>query len=436
MKKKLMALLSLVLVIAMALSACGAPAESEAPAGDTSTPDAETPATDEEPEAPSGETKELLLWLPPFGTEDTFDLEYWSEATADWATENNVDLSIEITPWSGYGEKYLTGFSSGAGPDVGYMYSEMIGDFIDMGAIQTIDSNFSQEEIDNYIYWDNGMIKGGQYGLPFIVGNARLIFVNMDIMEQAGVTELPTTWDEFVDTLLQVKENVPDVMPFAQNWADTSIGSLNTIYYPFMWQAGGLTFDENGEIALTSNDGAVEAAQFVYDLMHVHGVVTEASLGLTTTSDEFKAGNLAMHYQSASFAKQIEDMNWDFIPSLTNETDAIWIASDVLVMSAATEDAALTASLMKHITSAPVMEGFHTELSPYPPITKDAAYIDTERFKPVYEDMTEYLRSLPVADNAYTISDTLYKNLQLMIQDSMTPEEAIQATVDYANSLG
>ncbi|MDD4422895.1 MAG: sugar ABC transporter substrate-binding protein, partial [Eubacteriales bacterium] len=57
------------------------------------------------------EKSDLLLWLPPFASGNTLDQSFWEDTLAPWAEKNNVNLSIEITPWSGYEEKYLTGFA-------------------------------------------------------------------------------------------------------------------------------------------------------------------------------------------------------------------------------------------------------------------------------------------------------------------------------------
>ena len=81
----------------------------------------------------------------------------------------------------------------------------------------------------------------------------------------------------------------------------------------------------------------------------------------------------------------------------------------------------LAASLIKYITSAEVMAKFHTEIAPFPPITRDEAYNDDERFKEMYED-AEHLHTLPVANGAFKVMDTLYKNLQLMMLGDLSPQ--------------
>ena len=103
-------------------------------------------------------------------------------------------------------------------------------------------------------------------------------------------------------------------------------------------------------------------------------------------------------------------------------------------MNAAGNNKEMAAELMKHITSPAIMEKFHSELSAFPPINKSEKYLDNERFASIYEN-EETLHTLPVAPNSYKVMDSLYKNLQLMMLGDLTPEQAIQQTVDYAGNV-
>ena len=187
------------------------------------------------------------------------------------------------------------------------------------------------------------------------------------------------------------------------------------------------------------NDAAVKAARFLYDLKFKYGVLPEESMALVGTEvrNQFIEGNIAIASMDAKSGTVLTDagVNWDFIPSLEDETRATWIASDALIMNSASQNKELAASLIKYITSAEVMAKFHTEIAPFPPITRYEAYNDDERFKEMYED-AEHLHTLPVANGAFKVMDTLYKNLQLMMLGDLSPEEAIQNTVDYAESIG
>lgn len=390
----------------------------------------------------SGKTTELKLWLPPFASDDSgaLDKQFWEKTLKPWTEKEKVKLNIEITPWGNYEEKYLTGFSSGQGPDVGYMYLEMYNDFIDMGALADLDKYITKEDRDNYLYLDKGFIKGHQYAIPFVVGNARLLFFNMDIMKKAGVTELPKTWDDLVQVLEKVKNaNLPGIMPFAGEWAGPSIGALNNLYYPYLWQAGGELYNKEGtKVTLMDNNAAVEAAQFIHDLKFKYKVLPDETMSMQDTElrSQFAAGHIACASMQASVAKTLDEnkINWDFVPSLKKEKKAIWISADSLIMNAKSKDPAKAMDLIRDITSAANMEKFHTELASFPPIRKDEKYVDNPRFKSVYADSKD-LHTLYVAKGSSKVMDKLFKNLQLMMLGDLKPEEAIQQTVDFANTI-
>lgn len=435
--KKVLGVLLVTAMTSISLLGCGKGENGETSAAASSV----SSDADSTKGADKGEKANLLLWMPPFGTGDSLDKEFWTKTLEPWAEENNVKLSIEITPWGNYEEKYLTGFSSGEGPDVGYMYLEMFNDFIEMGTLADVDSYFTQEEKDNYLYFDQGNMKGGQYAIPFIVGNARIPYFNIDILKAAGITELPKTWDELTQVLVQVKEaNLGNVIPFAQEWADPAIGALNNIYYPYLWQAGGDIYNKDGsKVALMDNGAAVEAAQFLYDLKFKYGVLTDESLALSgdDVRTQFCEDRIAVASMDAKSAGVLTDagINWSFIPSFEKETKATWVASDALIVSNACKNKELAVKLIKYMTSAPVMSSFHKEIAGFPPITKDEEYNDNPVFKDMYETQNEYLHTLPVANGSFKVMDTLYKNLQLMMLGDLTPEEAIQKTVEYSESI-
>ena len=155
----------------------------------------------------SGKEK-LTFWFPTFAAADgeVTDEEFWNEKMDVFEEENNCEVKVEIIPWDNYEEKYLTGVNSNDSPDVGYLYMEMFYDYIDMGALSDIDKYFTDEEKDNYLYYDLGNIQGKQYALPVIVGNPRILTANMDILKQAGIERVPATWDELKEACQAVKK--------------------------------------------------------------------------------------------------------------------------------------------------------------------------------------------------------------------------------------
>lgn len=141
MKKKLVAVLTATTIVAGMLSGCGQSEEKSA----------------------NGKEK-ITFWFPTFSAVDAEigDQEFWEGQMEAFEKENNCEVSVEIIPWDNYEEKYLTGTTSDDGPDVGYMYMEMFYDYIEQGTLTDIDEYFTDEEKENYLYYDLGNILEGQ----------------------------------------------------------------------------------------------------------------------------------------------------------------------------------------------------------------------------------------------------------------------------------
>ena len=375
----------------------------------------------------------LNFWFPTFASADgeVSDEEFWTEALAPWEEENDCDVNIGIVPWDSYEEKYLSGTTSKDGPDVGYMYMEMFYDYIDNGVLTDIDGYFSDEEKANYLYYDLGNILGGQYALPVVVGNPRIMIANMDILKEAGVDAVPTNTEEFLAACKAVKENT-DKTPFLQDWGNAHYGSMNEIFWPFFWGNGGEIVDEEGNLTIDTEAG-VKTAEFLKSLLD------EGYLPATCTSNDdviepFKNGDVAMIYVASSNALRIDNINWDYVAVVKGEQAAkTFVAADCLVMFESCENKELAASLMKYVTSAKVMSDFHKRVSEQPPITADEEYSGDERFATLFTENGDNFVSLPVFKGAASMYDYLFKNLQSMMLGEMEPAEVLADTTTYYN---
>ena len=375
----------------------------------------------------------LNFWFPTFASADgeVSDEEFWTEALAPWEEENDCDVNIGIVPWDSYEEKYLSGTTSKDGPDVGYMYMEMFYDYIDNGVLTDIDGYFSDEEKANYLYYDLGNILGGQYALPVVVGNPRIMIANMDILKEAGVDAVPTNTEEFLAACKAVKENT-DKTPFLQDWGNAHYGSMNEIFWPFFWGNGGEIVDEEGNLTIDTEAG-VKTAEFLKSLLD------EGYLPATCTSNDdvlepFKNGDVAMIYVASSNALRIDNINWDYVAVVKGEQAAkTFVAADCLVMFESCENKELAASLMKYVTSAKVMSDFHKRVSEQPPITADEEYSGDERFATLFTENGDNFVSLPVFKGAASMYDYLFKNLQSMMLGEMEPADVLADTTAYYN---
>lgn len=439
MKKKLVSIAMAAVMTAGLLAGCSSSNQSTDSTTDSDTTSSESSESSTDTTTASG--GELKIWLPPFAgsSSDVSDVEFWTEQLQPLVAETGCTLNIEIVPWDNYETKYLTGITSGEGPDIGYMYMEMFSDYIKMGALAPIDSYFDQEEKDNYMYYEKGNIDGTQYALPIVIGNARILVANMDILNEAGVTEVPGTLEELVEVSQKIAESNSDVTPIVQAWGDSHYGTLNEVFWPYFWAEGGTILNADGEPDVDTEAG-VKAAQYLYDLKFKYNILTDSTTSVNSDDaiSQFESGQAAMAMVQSSDAADFisAGMNWDFTTYLQGqpEVGGTFVAADSLVLLNNSENKDLAIKAMKLMTSAKVMEAFHEEIYNAPPITFEEAYKDLDVFKDLYTQNADHLYTLPVFEGATSFYDTLFKNLQNMMLGDMTPEDVMKNTMEYYNT--
>lgn len=377
----------------------------------------------------SASSEKLSLWMPPFASGSTSDQAEWDKIVAGFEQKNDVDVEVSIIPWETFADKLLAGFSGGQGPDVVYMYNELIGDYLQQGALAPLD--LTGVDTSDYMYLDNGLIDGKQYSMPFMVGGARVLYYNKDLLAQAGVDEAPTTWDDFVDA----SEKLVDagITPLVQSWGDPAGGVLNDTFYEFLWQAGGDVLTEDGSAAAWDSPEGLKAAQFLLELKEKK-ILSDSALSTTTDQaiDQFASGNAAFFVQVDAEASTFDDagINWGWIDSLQGERKGTFVATDSLVMSSGCSDQRLCQDLIVYLTSADQMKQFHS-WTDHGPINHSEE--SDSQFAALYQD-SEILFSLPVAAGSPTGYNDLYTNLQQMLLGQKTPEQALKDSAAAANA--
>jgi multiple sugar transport system substrate-binding protein len=107
----------------------------------------------------------------------------------------------------------------------------------------------------------SGQVNGVQYGLPWTTGSIGLV-ANSQILEAAGVTEMPTTVAEFEEALIKIKAYDPEIIPYA---GMTAAAQLKDILF-WIWTFNGTVMDANGNVTL-GDAGSVAALEWYKSLL-------------------------------------------------------------------------------------------------------------------------------------------------------------------------
>lgn len=133
------------------------------------------------------------------------------------------NINIEYEGITNYADDITTRLSTGDWGDICMVPTTVDKDelpnyFVNLGEQSALGQVYDEQMLNNYTY------QGKVYGVPSMV-NVQGIVYNKKVFEDAGVTELPKTPDEFIDALQKIKENtnaIPMYTNFAAGWTMTA----------------------------------------------------------------------------------------------------------------------------------------------------------------------------------------------------------------------
>jgi ABC-type glycerol-3-phosphate transport system substrate-binding protein len=139
-------------------------------------------------------------------------------------------------------------------------------------------------------------VNGTQYGIPWTTASIGLV-ANQELLEAAGVTEIPTTVEEFEAALEALQAYNPDVIPYA---AMTDVAQLKDVI-PWIWTFGGTIIDEEGNVVL-NDEGSVAAVEWYASLLE-RGLIA-ADIDRFDARQLFAQGTVGF-YEDAIVAKSL-----------------------------------------------------------------------------------------------------------------------------------
>jgi ABC-type glycerol-3-phosphate transport system substrate-binding protein len=138
---------------------------------------------------------------------------------------------------------------------------DMVTDLSELDGFYELTSEFNKNSFLPFIYED------GVYSIPETM-DVKLLFYRTDILEFLGV-EPPQTWEEVVSLIpVMQKFNYTFYTPLGGDNALKTFGET----LPFIFQHGGIVYNDAGDKVLLSEDGAYDAFEFMTDLFSVYNV--------------------------------------------------------------------------------------------------------------------------------------------------------------------
>jgi len=296
---------------APAASTDTAPAATEAPAAE---PAAEPAATEAAAPADSSEPISLSMWC--IATESDSNRHSYEAAIADMQEKYpEINFTWEAFENQSYKTKIKAAVSANELPDIFFTWScAFLGDFVDADKVYCLDDVYQnyKDELPE-VMLGNSTYNGKHYGVPLTM-NIVGLFANMELLEQVGYTEIPGTYDEFIECCDKLK--AAGIIPFGcagkETWCVTEY--LESVIEK---SAGADTLNDIflGR-ATWANQDVADAVDTFQSLVN-NGYFDPSGIGLTNdeVKNNFMAGKYAFYmngtWNCADFAA-----NEEFFPKV------------------------------------------------------------------------------------------------------------------------
>ena len=221
----------------------------------------------EESTEPSGEKLTLKVLTHRTDRKDDGSLDKMTDAF-----EEKYNCTVEYQAFKDYAQDVPTMMNTKDYGDV-----LMIPDTVKLADL----SNFfeplgSYDELkDKYRWADKKMFDGTVYGLAHVGAVSGGICYNKRVWEEAGVTTLPKTAEEFIADLKLIKEKFPDTIPYYTNYKD---GSWTLVQWcSLVMSASGDAEFENKKLA-NKEDLFIEGDAYYNVFKMMYDIFSDSSL--------------------------------------------------------------------------------------------------------------------------------------------------------------
>lgn len=314
-------------------------------------------------------TLEFTQWWEPELPDGTF------RTLMDKFEEQNPGIKVKLLsgPYASTKEQLVAGAAAQTMPDVVGLDGAWVSDFAKQGAIADLTALMKKQGYDDSQLASQIKIDDKTYMIP-VVNFVYPMFANMDLLQAAGVTEMPSTREEFEAAAKSVAGSGDDVSGWALPLSlETPNGAQNDIM-SWVWASGGSML-KDGKPYLVGNADVESASEFIKSLWDA-GVVTPGAFTMKEQDkvEDFTNGRVGLMIDSLAHVNTIREGNADLsfdisaIPAVAGYDGerGMPYASWGIGVSGTTEHAAEAWKLVEFLMSADINATLANDAKAFP----------------------------------------------------------------------
>jgi multiple sugar transport system substrate-binding protein len=349
-------------------------------------------------------------------------------------TAEFANVSVEVTPvaWDQAHQKLLTSIAGGGLPDVSQIGTTWMGELAVTGALAQPPETFTQRSAEFWEgAWSAVTVEEAVHGVPWYV-DTRVLYYRTDLLEQAGFSQAPQTWEELKQAATKLKNEV-----------GTRFGinlHPRADFLPFIWQAGGVIY-QDGTFHLNTPE-VIEALTWYQSFFKEELTSTDPQYDV---HQAFINGDAPMFYSGPWSIGLINDQSggqidgkWSVALMPQNKTRTSFLGGSALAVFADGDNMDASWAFTDFLTRPDVQARWY-ELTGDLPAVKAAwetGELSSDPLLQIFGEQLTDAQAPPAIPEWQEVSTAIDDNLETVTLGNATPEAAAQAMQEVADSAG
>lgn len=358
----------------------------------------------------------------------------WEGIISDFEAENSdISVNLEVQSWDNINDVVRTKVQSDEAPDI--LNIDAFAGFAGDDLLYSADEVVSAETLDDIqdSFKENASIDGTQYGLP-LIASARTLFVNTDLMEEAGVDAVPTTWDELLAASKKVSALGGGVSGYGMPLGNEEAQAETSIW---TFGAGG-SWGDTAELTIDTPE-AREAVGFMKKMIDEGATQPDpGSTDRTPLINVFVQGKLGFIEALPPTVGQIEtdnpDLNYELapIPTADGSPVTLGVADHLMAFENDGDKQDAITTFLDYFYATDVYTNFVTT-EKFLPVTESGAEAFADDSLQVFLDALPNAKFYPSTNANWSAAQGAFQSLIGQIDQGKSAEDVlaeIQAKAD------
>lgn len=386
---------------------------------------------------PSDPTKlsgSVTMWVYPIN--EKIENTWWKPQVAVFQKKYpNINVDVVVQPWANRDQQLTTAIAGNKGPDVVYLIPDQLSQYASQGVLADVSGAITEKNDFRPNTLQALTYNNTLYGVPILM-SVTTTMVNKKVLQAAGITDVPKTWDDILADAPKIKA----AGYYVTDWVAAPEQSLNQTWYPLLWEAGGDVLSADGKKATFNNQAGLDALTLVKKLVD-GGYTPKDSLSATPKADQSVTcqGKAAMTlFQAPSTVTTCPGVNlddWEVGPPLKNKKSISYGTVGGLSVLEGSKNKDAAKAWIGWLTSADQMKTFDKDHVFSSPRTSVGAVFAGQ---PITGDAEKHLDEMKfgvINSHSRQLMALIVPHLQAALLGKEQPQAALDAAAKDVNDL-